>query len=130
DNQTTPLIGAAGGFLRVDYVSRIPDADVLATVKFLIEDAASEINAANELGETALHMAVVSGLDPLVEYLVQRGASLTAKTKPCDQSRSSPLTQAAGICEGRLDQKTPLTTAAGFQVAMQIVTRPSTQALL
>jgi hypothetical protein len=130
DNKTTPLIGATGGFLRVDYVSRIPDADVLETVKLLVEEFHSDINATNELGETALHMAVVSGLDPLVEYLVHKGASLTAKTNPCNQSPVSLASTSAGICDGRLDRKTPLATAAGFVVNSQVVVRPSTLALL
>src|SRR5206468_1357058 len=36
-NQATPLIGASGGFLRVDYETKIPESEVLATVKSLLE---------------------------------------------------------------------------------------------
>jgi ankyrin repeat protein len=130
DDKTTPLIGALGGFMRVDFISRISEADVLATVTQLIEEFKSDVNATNELGETALHMAVVSGLDRVVEYLVQKGASLTARTKPCSQSSVALASTSAGLCDGRLDSKTPLEAAAGFVVNSQIVVRPSTLALL
>lgn len=40
-----------------------------------------DINAANNRGETALHGAALRGADTLVQYLIDHGASLNAKTK-------------------------------------------------
>jgi ankyrin repeat protein len=69
----------------------------------------ADVNAPNTAGETPLHAAAVAGLDSVVEFLVKNGASLTAKTR-------------AG--------KTPLAMAQGTEIAMQLVVRDSTVALL
>jgi ankyrin repeat protein len=106
-DHTTPLMVAAGR-LRVDAETRIRDEDNLAAVQLAL-DLGSDISAVNDMGETALHAAAIAGIDSVVEYLVQRGASLTAKTK-------------AG--------KTPAELADGYEFAAQLVTRPKTAALL
>jgi ankyrin repeat protein len=106
-DHTTPLMVAAGR-LRVDADTRIREEDELAAVKVALE-MGNDINAANDMGETVLHAAAMAGLDTIVEYLVQQGASPQAKTK-------------AG--------KTPAALADGYEFAAQLVTRPKTAALL
>jgi ankyrin repeat protein len=106
-NHTTPLMVAAGR-VRLDYESRIREEDAVDALKLLLETGA-DVNAINDAGETALHAAALAGLDRVVEYLVQQGASLTARTK---------------------DGKTALALAEGYPWGMQVVRRPSTAALL
>ena len=107
NDATTPLIVAAGR-ARVEEETRVPEKNALEAVKLTLE-LGNDINAANDVGETALHAATLAGLDTIVQYLAEKGANLKAKTK-------------AG--------KTPLATAEGTIVAAQLVTRPSTAALL
>jgi len=40
-----------------------------------------DINQANARGEAALHGAALRGADPIVQYLVDHGAKIDAKTK-------------------------------------------------
>ena len=107
-DENVPLIAAAGGFLRVDYETSIPEAQVLDAMRWLLE-IGSDINATNARGMTALHAAALGGLDTVVEYLVPQGASLTAETN---------------------DGKTPLEMAVRTELTMQIIVRLSTAALL
>ena len=72
-------------------------------------DLKNDVRATNTAGETALHAAALAGLDSVVKLLVDRGAPVNAKTK-------------AG--------KTPLATAEGTVVAMQLVVRANTAKLL
>ena len=107
-NNTTPLMIAAGR-VRIDYETRITDEEALAAVKLAVE-LGNPINAANDDGETALHAAAVGGLNNVVEYLVEQGASLTARNK-------------LGL--------TPAEWAEdGLQFATLLVQRPETAALL
>lgn len=103
----TPLIVAAGR-ARVEAETRIPEARALEAVRTAL-DLGIDVNAANTLGETALHAAALGGLDSVVQLLVDRGAAVNVKTK-----------------EG----KTPLALTLGTVVSMQVVVRPSTTALL
>ncbi len=104
---TTPLMVAAGR-ARVDNETRVPEAAALEATRLAL-DLKIDANAANKNGETALHSAALAGLDSVVKLLVERGAAVNAKTK-------------AG--------KTPLATAEGTVVAMQLVVRTSTATLL
>jgi ankyrin repeat protein len=55
--------------------------DAVAAIQLLIESGA-DINAANDNGETALHVAVTGrGSETIVRALIARGASLTAQNK-------------------------------------------------
>lgn len=104
---TTPLMVAAGR-ARVDNETRVPEAAVLEATRLAL-DLKLDVNAANKTGDTALHAAALAGLDSVVKLLIDRGAAINAKTK-------------AG--------KTPLATAEGTVVAMQLVVRTSTANLL
>ncbi len=84
-NGTTALMLASGvgrgtGVFAKDYAT---EAELLAAVKFLVElgvDAGVDINAANDAGQTALHIAAQAS-DGIVKYLVEHGANLDAKDK-------------------------------------------------
>ena len=104
---TTPLMVAAGRG-RVDNETRVPEAAALEATRVAL-DLKNDVRATNTAGETALHAAALAGLDSVVKLLVDRGAPVNAKTK-------------AG--------KTPLATAEGTVVAMQLVVRANTAKLL
>lgn len=104
---TTPLMMAAGR-ARVDNETRVPEAAALEATRLAL-DLRIDPNASNKAGETALHSAALAGLDSVVTLLVERGAAVNARTQ-------------AG--------KTPLATAEGTVVAMQLVVRASTARLL
>lgn len=104
---TTPLMVAAGR-ARVDNETHVPESAALEATRLAL-DLKNDVNAANKAGETALHAAALAGLDSVVALLVDRGASVNAKTK-------------AG--------RTPLATAEGTVVAMQLVVRTNTAKLL
>jgi len=78
---TTPLMAAAG----LGHGSYQPGADrgarsvsAEAAVAALVE-AGADVNAVNEARFTALHGAAFRGLNEVIEYLVQHGASLNAQ---------------------------------------------------
>jgi hypothetical protein len=98
----------AAGRARVDNETRVPESAALEATRMAL-DLKLDVNAANKSGETALHAAALAGLDSVVRLLVERGAAVNAKTK-------------AG--------KTPLATAEGTVVAMQLVVRAGTAKLL
>ncbi len=84
-NGTTALMLAAGvgrgtGVFAKDYAT---EAQLLAAVTYLFElgpDAGVDINAANDSGQTALHIAAQAS-DGIVKYLAEHGANLDAKDK-------------------------------------------------
>ena len=80
--QTTPLMVAAG----LDIWNPGEDGgslggqeeEVLAAVKMCV-DLGNDVNAVNDLAETALHGAAFRGVNIVVEYLVGQGARLDAR---------------------------------------------------
>ncbi len=73
------LMFAAGVGYRDKY-TRGTDAEALEALKVMME-AGLDIREANGKGETALHGAAARGADPIVQYLVEHGADINAKTK-------------------------------------------------
>ena len=81
---TTPLMVAAG----LDIWNPGEDGgslagqeeEVLAAVRMCVELGA-DVNAVNDLGETALHGAAFRGVNIVVDYLVEQGARLDAKDR-------------------------------------------------
>jgi len=67
------------------------EAEALEALKFAMT-LGLDINGTNNRGETALHGAALRGADTIVQYLVDHGASLNAKTK----SGFTPLDVAMG----------------------------------
>jgi len=83
-DNTTPLMVAAG----VDMWNPGEDGgsttdaepEALEAVKMLVE-LGNDVNAANDRGETALHGAAYRGANTIVQYLVDKGARLDARSK-------------------------------------------------
>jgi ankyrin repeat protein len=76
--RTTPLMVAAGvGCVTGQWIE--PEADVLATVKLLVEELQADVNAVNERNETALHGAACRAMDSVVQYLADKGAILDVR---------------------------------------------------
>ena len=75
---STALMFAAGVGYR-DKNTRGSESDALEAVKICLAQG-MDINQANSKGEAPLHGAALRGADTIVQYLVQHGASLDAKT--------------------------------------------------
>ena len=83
-DNTTPLMVAAG----VDMWNpgedggSTPDAEpeALEAVKMLVE-LGNDVNAVNDRGETALHGAAYRGANTIVQYLVEKGATIDVRSK-------------------------------------------------
>ena len=84
-NGTTALMLASGvgrgtGVFAKDYAT---EAQLLAAVTYLVDlgiEAGVDINAANDSGQTALHIAAQAS-DGIVKFLAEHGANLDAKDK-------------------------------------------------
>jgi ankyrin repeat protein len=105
---TTPLMVAAG--LHMWYVGEdggsLPgqEDEVLESVKLCVEQG-NDVNAANLAGETPMHGAAFRGVNPVVEYLLARGAKLDTR----DSRGWTPLTVANGISYGDVFKQQPQT---------------------
>jgi ankyrin repeat protein len=105
---TTPLMVAAG--LGMWYVGEdggsLPgqEGEVLEVVKLLVELGA-DVNAANKARETPLHGAAFRGVNPVVELLLEKGATLDAR----DIRGWTPFTIASGISYGDVFKQQPQT---------------------
>jgi ankyrin repeat protein len=86
-NQTTALMIAAARSGR----NAGPEQTTIDAARLLIAKGA-DVNAANDNGETALHIAVGRG-DGLVRFLAENGARLDAR----DKSERTPLDVALGV---------------------------------
>src|SRR5262249_37329869 len=83
-DKTTPLMVAAG----VDLWNPGEDGgttpesepEALEAVKMLVK-LGHDVNAANDRGETALHGAAYRGANTIVQYLVDQGAKLDARSQ-------------------------------------------------
>jgi cytohesin len=73
------LMFAAGVGYR-DKNTRGSESEALAALKVAIE-AGLDLKQANSKGETALHGAADRGADTIVQYLVEHGADINAKTR-------------------------------------------------
>jgi ankyrin repeat protein len=76
---TTPLMAAAGIGRVQDFLDGEED-DVLAAVRLAVELGA-DVKAANRGGQTALHAAASTGLDAVVQFLVDKGSPINAKDR-------------------------------------------------
>ena len=96
DDHTTALIAAAG-YGRVQGETQTTEAEGLEAAKLALE-LGSEIRAANDKGETALHGAAYWGMDGMVQFLVDHGADVNAWNK----AGQTPLS----LAEGHADSST------------------------
>jgi ankyrin repeat protein len=76
--ENTMLLMAAASMGRVPDENPVPEAEVLEAVKLALS-LGQNINAANMLGNTALHAAAVNRLDSVVQFLVENGAQVNVK---------------------------------------------------
>ena len=90
-NKTTPLV-VASGLLSRDGEGEVDVEDRTKAAQLLIE-LGTDINAANTLGNTAMHAAAIMGHDPIVKLLAEHGANLSPKNK----FGETPLTYAKGF---------------------------------
>jgi len=74
---------------RVDEVAA---EAALEAVKVAVEHGA-DVNAANEDGQTAMHMAAFTGADGAVQFLADRGANVEVQ----DTRGETPWSMAAGL---------------------------------
>jgi uncharacterized protein len=86
-NQTTALMIAASRAAR----NAGPEQNTIEAMTLLLAKGA-DVNAVNDNGESALHIAVTRG-DGLVRFLVEKGATLDLK----DKSGRTPLDVAMGV---------------------------------
>jgi ankyrin repeat protein len=81
---TTPIMQAAGGGPPRGEEEEVIDqgdrADPLEAIKLFV-DAGADVNAINEQGNTAAHLAAQRGNNRIIEYLVSKGAKLDVKNK-------------------------------------------------
>lgn len=103
---TIPVAAAAGNVYPRD--TTVPESSHLAAVMLAV-DLGNDVNAANNQGNTALHIATHAGFDTVVKFLVQQGAHINLKNK---------------------NGQTPLRIADGVVVITMFWTQPSTAALL
>jgi ankyrin repeat protein len=76
-----PIIAAAGAGYGASFTAnhhRYAPTGMLAAVKYLVEDLHADVNARDAQGNTALHQAAARGDNPMVLYLVSKGADVTA----------------------------------------------------
>jgi ankyrin repeat protein len=76
---STALQFAAGVGYR-DKNTKGSESEALEALKLSV-DLGMDLNQENSKGETALHGAAFRGADTIVQYLVDHGAKLNAKTK-------------------------------------------------
>jgi ankyrin repeat protein len=77
DGATSALQAAAGVGWRLG-ISRGRESDAIEAVRMLL-DLGADINAGNQLGNTALHGAATRHAPALIQFLVGKGADLSAK---------------------------------------------------
>lgn len=91
-NGTTPLMAAAGVNWTVSQTYDEGPEKLLAAVQ-LAQSLGNDVNAANDMGVTALHGAANRGSDDIIRFLVAKGATLGVADK---QGRTA-VTWAKGV---------------------------------
>ena len=106
-DQTTP-VAVAAGFNAYTVHTTLSEAQHLEAVKVAIE-LGDDVNAANDLGNTAMHTAAYAGFNSVIEALVDAGAKINEKNEKGE---------------------TPLRIADGVIVIMMLYRHPETAAFL
>ncbi|MGH7501010.1 MAG: ankyrin repeat domain-containing protein [Longimicrobiales bacterium] len=79
-----PIVAAAGAGYGRGYAANdhrhAPEA-WLTTMKFLVEELDADANARDHEGFTAMHYAAARGDNEVIQYLVEKGADVTAVTR-------------------------------------------------
>ncbi len=77
--QAAAGVGYGEGFAANSH--RFAPIGMLAAVKYLVEDLHADVNAYDHEGNTALHHAAARGDVEMIQYLVSKGADVTAVTR-------------------------------------------------
>ena len=107
-NDGTPPLTVAAGYTRLESESRQPESNFLEATKLCVA-LGLDVNAGNELGETAMHAAAIAGFDTVVQFLHDRGADVNARNKKGE---------------------TPLNRSLYYEIAMTTFEHPTTAALI
>jgi ankyrin repeat protein len=94
--ETTSLMAAAGVGSR-ESISRGRESDALQALELLLARGA-DINAANQMGDTALHGATLRGSTAIIQFLADHGANVRAK----NAKGQTPLDIAMGVPDDRI----------------------------
>ena len=121
DDNTNALMAAAGVGIFAVGESVGTNEEAFEAVKMALQLADYDVNAADNNGWTALHGAAVRGANSIVEFLVDRGADLQAKTSLDPSCLTSPPCPA---------EWTPLQIADGVLYANTFKRAEDTAALL
>ncbi|MCH2398894.1 MAG: ankyrin repeat domain-containing protein, partial [Pirellulales bacterium] len=108
EDNITPLMAAAG----ISWASnqdRASEAQVLESVRLLVEKTGADVNFVSDVGETAMHAAAYRGANNVVQYLFDQGAQLDVIAK---------------------DGRTPLRVADGVEYGNSFAAHPHTAELL
>jgi len=99
NEKTTPLIAAAMGAcpgecrgMGKNEQNKQWESQAFAAVKMAVELGA-DVNATNDKGETAMHIAGFTGSDSIIQFLADKGAVVD----PVAKSGETPWTMAMGI---------------------------------
>jgi len=127
DGSTAFMFAAGVGYR--DKNTRGSESEALEALKVALAQG-PDLNQANAKGETALHGAALRGADTIVQFLVEHGAKLDAKTKqgftpldvamgknsfaalPVPHDSTVALIRKLGGVEGKLETKDPKQTAS------------------
>jgi hypothetical protein len=115
-NDGTTALMAASGLAYHENRSRVTSSSYLEAVKLLV-GLGADLHAVNEDGWTALHAATLGGQQPVVQYLLDQGANLNARTK----FGQTVLGMAEGYCNLRVAEGRILPSAGciiGYRPAM------------
>jgi len=89
----TPLIVAAGYGYAEQTTVVVPGAR-LEAVKYLVNDLGADVNAKDDKGYTPLHGAAYVGDNQVIEFLVSRGADITARSHGVLATEGQGVTEA------------------------------------
>ena len=103
-NETPLMIATAAD---IDISFRLTEAKRLETVQ-LAWELGDDLEAEDDGGHRAIHLAARSGYHDIITWLVQRGADLNPKTKPRKGTRSGP-----GQPQHYVEPQTPLGLVEG-----------------
>jgi ankyrin repeat protein len=111
-DNSTPLMMASGLGARPrggeeDVIEKAGRADPLDAIKLFV-DAGADVNAINDLGNTALHYAAQTGATRIIEFLVSKGAKLDVQ----NFQNKTPLDLARGPSAALIRKLTGTTATA------------------
>lgn len=109
DEESTPLMVAAGLATRSPGEDAGTEQEVLEAVKLLLELGA-DVNAVNEEGETAMHAAAYKNLPKVVEFLAANGADIEIWNRE-NKFGWTPLVIAQGYRHGNFKPSPPTVAA-------------------